>query len=100
MGEEVRASLLEIKFVKETSADPRPISPFGKGGKGDFSATGRTNPPKSPCFQGGLQWRTVVKFLNGHRNIVWCFRSPFKNFTTARHWSPPVSRADVSRRQK
>ena len=74
MGEEVRASLLEIKFVKETSADPRPISPFGKGGKGDFSATGRTNPPKSPFFQGGLQWRTVVKFLNGLRKHHTMFR--------------------------
>ncbi len=31
MGEEVRASLLKIKFVKETSADPCPISPFGRG---------------------------------------------------------------------
>src|SRR5437870_11911131 len=74
MGEEVRASLLNIKFVKETSADPRPISPFGKKGKRDFSATGRTNPPKSPCCQGELQWRTVVKFLSGLRKHYTMFR--------------------------
>src|SRR5215471_17577774 len=58
------ASDLQLKFIEVVCADPFPISSFGKGGKGDSTATDRTNPPKSPFCQGGFQRLVAVKFLN------------------------------------
>ena len=52
MDEEVRASLLKIKFVKETSADPCPISPFGKGVRGISARPAEQIPLNPPVSKG------------------------------------------------